>query len=122
MASRGDRRQAGRCDGLAVALVVFIGYVKPDAASQLWKLDVENLPRAANDVVAAGAGRHPPEHQHVAEIVERRELRDAISEIGADGVVNLPGARVALGAERLYRSSNARAGRDRRERRCRQPA
>ena len=36
MGSGSDRRQARRCDGLAVALVMFVGYVKRDAAGQLW--------------------------------------------------------------------------------------
>ena len=80
MASRGDRRQAGRCDGLAVALVVLVGYVKRDAGGQLGKLDLEDLARAADDVVATLAGRHSTENQDVAEIVERRELCDAVSE------------------------------------------
>ena len=50
-----------------MAFVVLVGYVKRDAGGQLGKLDLEDLARAADDVVATLAGRDATKNQDVAE-------------------------------------------------------
>ena len=62
-------------------LVVLVGNVKRNSPRQLGKFDVENLARAGDDVVAAGPGGHAAEHQHMPQVVEVREVRDAVAEI-----------------------------------------
>ena len=81
--------QAGGGDGLAVALVLFVGNVERDARRELRELDLQHLARAVDDVVAARAGGDAPEHEHVPEVVERGEMRDAIAEVRAERLVDL---------------------------------
>ena len=117
-----DRRQAGRGDRLTVTLVVLVRNVERDLPGQLGELDLQHLARAGDDVVSARARGHASEHQHVTKIVERREMRDAVADVRADGLVNLLRAVIAVEHERLDDASAARAAACRRASRSRPPA
>ena len=72
-----------------MALVVFVRHVKGDVTHKLWKFDVEHLAGAVDNVVAAISRHDAPENQHVSNVVKRREMCDAVTEVRADGLIDL---------------------------------
>src|SRR6185436_2111800 len=91
-----NARQAGCGNGLPVALVVLPGHVKCDPLGQLRKLHVEDLAGAGHHVVSAGTRGDATEHQDMPDLIKGCEMRDAVTEIGAESFVNLPRSPIAI--------------------------
>src|SRR6478736_4285163 len=95
-----DIRQTRSSNRLPVALVLLIRDMERDLPGKFWKLHFQNLFRAREDDVATLSRGDPAQNQHMAQIVEIREMRDAVTEVHADGLVNFPRPFIALFHER----------------------
>src|SRR5205085_1342529 len=89
-------RQTGCGHRLPMSLLFFVRNMKRDPAGEVTELDFQYMFCATDNQVTALARRHTAKNQHVLEVIKIRIMSQGITQIRADGLIDLRGSLVAL--------------------------
>src|SRR2546426_6148251 len=91
-----DFWQTGCGYRLPVSLVCFVWNMKSGPAREVRELGCQDMFCATDNQVTALARRHPAKNRHVLEVIKIRIMSQGITQIRADGLIDLRRSLVAL--------------------------
>src|SRR6266516_2491628 len=91
-----DFWQTGCGHRLPMSLIFFIGDMKGDPVVEVRELDFQNMFCVVDNEIPALARVHATKNQHVLKIVEIRIMREGITEIRANGLIDFRRSTIGL--------------------------